>query len=207
MVKEGTEERTPDGGAPLPPADGNTQETEGAQADGRSGGAHTEEELKDTLERVAFFTSAHDDRQLGRDPFQTDQQRHRDERISDLLDEYTESYKDKRRFREQARSDLFLLCTAIIVGASVLFGLLVCKVLISPQTMEIAELGTFITACVGFLVLVIKLLEIITRYCFPENDEEYITRIVQSIQENDLQNKLANIGYKQKNDSKPPSKK
>ena len=161
---------------------------------------HSEKMLEDTLKGVSSFRSTHDDQQLGRDPFQTDQQRHRDEMISILLDEYTESYKDKRKFRKERRNDLFSICATIIGGASVLFGLLILKVLISSQPMEIEGLVSFITACVGFLVLVIKLLEIITKYCFPENDEEYITRIVQSIQENDLQHKLANIDYKKKND-------
>lgn len=36
-------------------------------------------------------------------------------------------------------------------------------------------------------------MKIITKYVFPVNDEEYITRIVEIIQNNDLENKKENI--------------
>ena len=35
--------------------------------------------------------------------------------------------------------------------------------------------------------------QIIVKYCFPEKDEEYITKIVETIQKNDYDNKLANM--------------
>ena len=38
-----------------------------------------------------------------------------------------------------------------------------------------------------------ELLQTITKYIFPENEEEYITRIVEMIQNNDLENKKENI--------------
>lgn len=49
-----------------------------------------------------------------------------------------------------------------------------------------------ITASVSFISLVIGLLTIITKYFFPENDEQYITKIVETIQQNDLENKKEN---------------
>ncbi|WP_297998267.1 hypothetical protein [uncultured Oscillibacter sp.] len=54
------------------------------------------------------------------------------------------------------------------------------------------EMVSFVTACVSFLGLVVSVLLIITKYFFPENDEQYITQIVKSIQENDLANKREN---------------
>lgn len=57
---------------------------------------------------------------------------------------------------------------------------------------DIAEMPSavsMITTCVTLLTAVIGLVTIITKYCLPENDEEYITRIVKSIQDNDLKNK------------------
>lgn len=162
--------------------------------------AHSEENLQDTLGGVSCFRST-TDQQLTRDPHQTDQQRHRDVKISELLDEYTSSYKEKRKFREEKRKALFSLCTTIIGGAAIMFGLVLLKMIFAPRGMVVADVVAFVTACGSFLTLVIGLMQIITKYCFPENDEEYITKIVQSIQENDLQHKLANIDYKKKRES------
>ena len=44
----------------------------------------------------------------------------------------------------------------------------------------------------SFISLVIGLLTIITKYFFPESDEQYITKIVETIQQNDLENKKEN---------------
>ena len=53
------------------------------------------------------------------------------------------------------------------------------------------------TACVSFISLIIGLLTIITKYFFPENDEQYITAIVEAIQKNDLENKRENAKHEQ----------
>ena len=50
-----------------------------------------------------------------------------------------------------------------------------------------------IAVCITFLSSVIGILTIITKYVFPEKEEEYITRIVEIIQTNDLENKRENI--------------
>lgn len=50
--------------------------------------------------------------------------------------------------------------------------------------------------CITFLTLIVGVLTIITKYVFPENEEEYITRIVEIIQRNDLENKKENIKVK-----------
>jgi hypothetical protein len=41
--------------------------------------------------------------------------------------------------------------------------------------------------------MIIGMLKIIVRYIFPENEEQYITKIVEDIQKNDLKNKRENI--------------
>lgn len=41
--------------------------------------------------------------------------------------------------------------------------------------------------------MIIGILTIIAKYVFPEKEEEYITRIVEIIQNNDLENKKENI--------------
>ena len=55
--------------------------------------------------------------------------------------------------------------------------------------MQISNLVAFVTACISFVSLIIGLLTIITKYFFPENDEQYITKIVEIIQNNDFKNK------------------
>ena len=41
--------------------------------------------------------------------------------------------------------------------------------------------------------MVVGILKIITKYVFSDKDEEYITKIVEIIQNNDLENKKENI--------------
>lgn len=62
--------------------------------------------------------------------------------------------------------------------------------------LKVQSLVAFVTACISFISLIIGLLTIITKYFFPENDEQYITTIVESIQKNDLENKRENARYK-----------
>lgn len=61
------------------------------------------------------------------------------------------------------------------------------------DTDAINNMVALITVCISYLTLVISILKIITKYVFPQNEEEYITRIVKSIQDNDLENKKTNI--------------
>ena len=55
-----------------------------------------------------------------------------------------------------------------------------------------------ISVCITFLTLIVSILKIITKYVFPKKEEEYITRIVEIIQNNDLENKKENINVKTK---------
>lgn len=52
---------------------------------------------------------------------------------------------------------------------------------------------SLITVCVSYLTLIFGILTIITKYVFPEKEEEYITAIVKLIQKNDLANKRENM--------------
>ena len=69
-------------------------------------------------------------------------------------------------------------------------------ILYTPEQVDeksIESVIQLITACITFLTLIVSILKIITKYVFPANDEEYITRIVEIIQNNDLENKKENI--------------
>lgn len=53
--------------------------------------------------------------------------------------------------------------------------------------------------CITFITLIIGTLKIIVKYVFPEKEEEYITKIVEIIQNNDLEHKKENIRCNQSN--------
>lgn len=53
----------------------------------------------------------------------------------------------------------------------------------------------FVTACITYLTIIVGVLTIITKYCFPENEEEHITRIVETIQTNDMKHVIADIQH------------
>lgn len=67
------------------------------------------------------------------------------------------------------------------------------------SSVKVEDVISLVSVCVTFLASVLGLAKIITKYCFPENDEEYITKIVETIQANDLAHKLANMKEQQEN--------
>jgi H+/Cl- antiporter ClcA len=88
---------------------------------------------------------------------------------------------------------LFGLCSIILLAFTVALIVLVVRFDGSTNEKSIESVVQLITACVTFLTLIVSILKIITKYVFPANDEEYITRIVEIIQNNDLENKKENI--------------
>ena len=75
----------------------------------------------------------------------------------------------------------------------ILFVVLIIRVQWFLSDISIEDVVQLISLCLTFITLIFGILTIITKYVFPENDEEYITRIVESIQKNDLENKKENI--------------
>ena len=57
----------------------------------------------------------------------------------------------------------------------------------NASSIEISGAVAIITAVISLVVSILELIHTITKYCFPQNDEEYIVRIVESIQNNDLE--------------------
>ena len=127
------------------------------------------------------------------DPYLTDQQSKRDELVTQLLTSYIGAYEYKVDARKEYQKALFRVCLGIVIIFSVALVILAFK-LWSLSSESISNIASIITACVSFLVLIVELLKIITRYCFPEDDEQYITDIVKAIQSNDLDNKKLNMG-------------
>lgn len=59
--------------------------------------------------------------------------------------------------------------------------------LLWASPLDITGAVTLIASVVSLIVSILELARIITKYCFPENDEEYIVKIVESIQDNALE--------------------
>lgn len=128
------------------------------------------------------------------DIYQTHEQKIRDRQITTLLKKYVEAYSNKINIQKTYRQCLFYGACGIVVA----FSVVIIVAVISAMTgaINIAKIPgaiSIITTCVTLLTAILGLVTIITKYCFPENDEEYITRIVKSIQDNDLENKKENI--------------
>jgi len=157
--------------------------------------------------RTSLFSRAENEDELGyKDPFVTKEQKRRDEDITTLLDQYVSFYECKVKHSKICRYIILIPCVAIIAAFSVLLIVLSLKVLNIDSDLKIQDLVAFITACISFISLIIGLLTIITKYFFPENDEQYITTIVESIQRNDLENKRENARYKYGKNGVPAEK-
>lgn len=147
--------------------------------------------------RLSLFSKAETEEELCyKDPLATKEQKKRDEHITRLLDKYVSFYESKVKHSKICRYIILLPCMGIIVAFSILLIFLSLKVLNIESELNIQDVVAFITACISFISLIIGLLTIITKYFFPENDEQYITTIVESIQKNDLENKCENARYK-----------
>ena len=158
-----------------------------------------QDELHRFLENLPF-SAATDDETLGyQDPFVTQQQMDRDRLVTELLAEYVVFYGRKVRHSTVCRYMILIPCIAIVCVFSGVLVSFAVQMLGSRAQMPVSasDLAAFITACVSFISLIIGLLTIITKYFFPENDEQYITTIVESIQKNDLENKRENEKNKQ----------
>lgn len=125
----------------------------------------------------------------GSAPDTTEEQRKRDKMITELLKTYMEAYKRKAKEGIWYRRVILGLCVGIIGGFAFMLWRLPGQFFGKEAGLEMEDMVSFVTACVSFLTLIIGVLHIITKYFFPENDEEYITRIVKSIQDNDLENR------------------
>lgn len=146
-----------------------------------------------------FFRRVDNDNEMSKayiDEYTTGQQKQRDKKISELLSEYVEAYKYKNRSNKWYKGILLGVCMIILLTFSVVFIVLVLKYNSADKKASIESVIELISVCITFLTLIVGILTIITKYVFPENEEEYITRIVEIIQKNDLENKKENIKVK-----------
>ena len=121
------------------------------------------------------------------DKYQPEEQKNRSQSISAILSHYEQSYDYKVRFQKLYRKILFWGCSGIVVLFVIAILLILIYAVFHSDSIELAGVATVITAVVSLVGSMLGLVHIITKYCFPENDEEYIVRIVESIQGNDLE--------------------
>lgn len=126
------------------------------------------------------------------DKYTTEEQKHRDTEVTKLLAAYVKTYEKKTERNTLKQDILFYTCLAIINVFAIVFITAIVVAFLRITSVSYTGLATIITASVSFIALVIGLLTIITKYFFPENDEQYITKIVETIQQNDLENKKEN---------------
>ena len=87
---------------------------------------------------------------------------------------------------------LFALSCIILCVFSCIFVYLLMNMYKIDNKNTIAGIVQTVSVCVTFLTMVVGILKIITKYVFSDKDEEYITKIVEIIQNNDLENKKEN---------------
>ena len=151
-----------------------------------------EDQIKDLLNSVSFNTAKDDDdldTKYYQDPFLTAEQDKRDEQITRLLTAYVDSYEKKVKGSKCYRRIIFGACIVVIIAITFFLGYSAIQVANWEDELQISNLVAFVTACISFVSLIIGLSTIITKYFFPENDEQYITKIVGIIQNNDFKNK------------------
>lgn len=142
-----------------------------------------------------------------KDEFQTAEQKTRDEKVTELLEKYVEAYENKTKAQKKYRSILFWGSSAIIGLFSIALLIIAIVTITRIGDINVTDVIAVITALISFVTSILALTTIITKFCFPDDDEKYITSIVESIQRNDLENKKESMRlYSGKNNSYDKSK-
>ncbi len=153
-------------------------------------------EFDSILNSLSYIRQVDDNEEINKaylDVYTTKQQQVRDKKITELLSLYVDGYRYKTKSNKVYKGILVAVCVIILFAFCICFISFVCKVDLKSETTNIEQAVQLISICATFLGLIIGLLQIITKYVFPEKEEEYITRIVELIQNNDLENKKENI--------------
>lgn len=153
-------------------------------------------ELDSISDSLTFFHPVDNDNDINKayvDTYATRQQKSRDRKITELLSTYVETYNYKSKSNKWYKGILFFICVGILIAFCISFIVFISNVDFNGEANSIPDVIQLISVCVTFLGLIVGLLQTITKYVFPENEEEYITRIVELIQNNDLENKKENI--------------
>ena len=147
-----------------------------------------------------------DDEELKENPFydkfSTAEQKQRDKYITTLLESYVINYKNKTKKNKDYKEKLFNGFLTWTTMSLVAFLVCVFYFLHNLNNLDVKEyLLKILPICISFIGLIIGTLKIIVKYVFPEKEEEYNTKIVEIIKNNDLEHKKENIRCNQSNSS------
>lgn len=156
-------------------------------------------EYKAISDSLVYIQTAYNDNDIDKsyvDIYTTAQQKRRDYQITKLLSTYVDAYKHKSESNKGYKAILLYIYIAILGTFCISFIAFIHRMSFGAASGSVAGAIQLLSVCVTFLGLIVGLLKIITKYVFPEKEEEYITRIVELIQNNDLKNKIENINAK-----------
>lgn len=128
------------------------------------------------------------------DKFSTYEQKQRDKYVSALLKSYVSNYENKIKKNMAYKGALFYVFLTLTALSTLIFIGCICYLSSNLKNLDTIEyLLKILPISITFLSLIIGTLKIIVKYVFPEKEEEYITKIVEIIQNNDLEHKKENI--------------
>lgn len=141
-----------------------------------------------------------EDRTTYQEKFATKEQKSRDEVITSILHNYHKNYNNKIKYNKKHKEGIIELCFTLIEITFLIFiASIVLMLFCENLRNSIQGIASLLTVCVSLLGLIIGVFKIVTRYIFPEKEEEYITQIVSAIQENDYNTKTAYMNYHKDN--------
>lgn len=146
---------------------------------------------------LTFIQPADNDNDINKtyyvDKYMTKQQKRRDRKITKLLSAYVEAYIRKSESNKEYKALLLYIYISILGIFCISFIAFIYRMCFNVSPDSVPGAIQLMSVCVTFLGLIVGLLQVITKYVFPEKEEEYITRIVELIQNNDLENKRENM--------------
>lgn len=141
-----------------------------------------------------------EDRTTYQEKFATKEQKSRDEVITSILHNYHKNYNNKIKYNKKHKERIIELCFTLIEITFLIFiASIVLMLFCENLRNSIQGIASLLTVCVSLLGLIIGVFKIVTRYIFPEKEEEYITQIVSAIQENDYNTKTVYMNYHKDN--------
>lgn len=114
-----------------------------------------------------------------RDTYMTEQQRKRDKKVTELLEQYVAEYEYKNKNNKWYKNILFGTSMVLLVLFCGVFLGLISSIDFNAENVSVEAMVQVISVCITFLTLIVGILTIITKNVFPENEQEYITRIVE----------------------------
>ena len=135
------------------------------------------------------------------DNYYAEHERRHSQSISNILRDYEVSYRNKVNFQKVYRKILFWGCSALIAAFAAATIWLLRYGVIQASVLKLESVATIVASLVSLIVSILQLVHTITKYCFPEKDDEYILKIVDSVQSNDLER--SRLKSRQKGDRSP----